>query len=213
MKNITKGTEPRSLVEHRCQTAADFDNFSDKQGLRDALVQEQGFVCCYCMGRIMPDALKMKVEHWHCQDMHPTEQLDYSNLLGACNGGMGQAPRLQHCDTKKGSQLLSLNPANPAHRVEQTLRYLGDGTLKSTDPTFDIELNTVLNLNLSQLKLNRVGALDAFIATLPTKGTYTPNLLRTRLEKLKQGENGYLEPFVQIIIAWVEKKQARGGTR
>jgi hypothetical protein len=52
MKRITKQSEPRSLVEHRSQTNADYDNYSDKDKLRESLLREQGYICCYCMSRI-----------------------------------------------------------------------------------------------------------------------------------------------------------------
>lgn len=99
MKAITKGDEPRSLTQHRCNTHSDYDNYADKDGLRKALVAEQGGICCYCMQRIHPTAGSMKIEHWHCQENYSAEQLNYRNLLGACMGNEGEPRKEQHCDT------------------------------------------------------------------------------------------------------------------
>jgi len=38
MKNISKGTEPKSLTQHRCNTNSDYDNYPDKDDLRESLV-------------------------------------------------------------------------------------------------------------------------------------------------------------------------------
>jgi uncharacterized protein (TIGR02646 family) len=154
MRNIVKGAEPKSLEEYRCSTGATYDDYQDKPGLRESLVVEQRGLCCYCLSRISADPQKMKIEHWHSQAQFPEHQLHYSNLLGACHGGgVGKPPKLQHCDTRKGNQAISLNPANIEHDVEHSLRYNNDGTICSTDPIFDCEINDVLNLNLPLLKI------------------------------------------------------------
>ena len=79
----------------------------------------------------------MKIEHWQCQARYPAEQLNYRNLLGACLGGDGQPPHLQHCDTRKGDRDLQWNPADPAHHIETRVRYELDGTIRSDDAVFD----------------------------------------------------------------------------
>ena len=93
MRTITKGDEPASLVKHRATAHADYENYPDKDTLRSHLVREQRGLCCYCLSRIRPTADTMKIEHWHSQDEFSSEQLDYSNLLGACLGGPRQRAR------------------------------------------------------------------------------------------------------------------------
>ncbi len=110
MRNIVKGTEPRTLEAHRRSSHADYANYRDMQGLRESLVAEQLGICCYCMARIVADFDKMKTEHWQSQERFSERQLDYSNLLGACLGGEGKPRRLQHCDTRKGELDLSKEP-------------------------------------------------------------------------------------------------------
>jgi hypothetical protein len=97
-----------------------------------------------------------------CQDKFEAERLDYSNLLGACMGNEGQAPRSQHCDTRKEDRDLSRSPAKQSDRVEDVIQYTGDGRIVSSDPVFDAELNDVLNLNLAFLMNNRKATLTAF---------------------------------------------------
>lgn len=96
----------------------------------------------------------MKIEHWRCQTRYPGRQLNYKNLLGACLGGHGKPSHLQHCDTRKGDLDLRWNPADPAHHIETRVKYELDGTIRSIDPRFNSELETVLNLNTPKIKNN-----------------------------------------------------------
>lgn len=63
---IRKGTEPRSLTEYRNQPGATYEGYREKDALRDALLEEQGYICAYCMRRISKE--KMKIEHWKAQN-------------------------------------------------------------------------------------------------------------------------------------------------
>lgn len=210
MRTIRKGVEPASLTQHRCAPHADYDNYSDKDALREALAAEQRGLCCYCLSRIRPEASRMKIEHWHCQANHPNEQLDYANLLGACLGNEGQPRNQQHCDTRKGNEELSRNPANPRHEVDNLVRFRGDGRITSHDPVFDDELNRVLNLNVAFLRNNRKSTLDAFHAFIGKRG----ELHRSTLERLLREWNGdshggELREYCQVIVFWLRKRLAR----
>ncbi len=208
MKNIQKKPEPRSLTQHRCNIHADYDNYPEKNELRDSLVTEQRGICCYCMQRIRPNSEDMKIEHWYSQDLYPDRQIDYSNLLGACLGGEGQVAKMHHCDTKKGNRDLTYNPANPLHDVEGSLHFLGDGTIESIDAQFDREINTVLNLNQSLLVKNRKAVLESLRQGLIQKKPSNADILR-ELKKWN-GDNGEdLEPFCQVIVYYLRKKVNR----
>lgn len=218
MRAIVKGTEPKSLVEHRCQLSADYENFADKDSLREQLVKEQRGLCCYCMARITADSDRMKIEHWHSQSEFPHEQLIYGNLLAACRGVTQEAgndcvsPTNQHCDTRKGIHCLSRNPASPAHRIEDDVHFDGEGWIRSMHGEFDRELNEVLNLNLNVLRENRREVLRAFTKTLGTRP-----LSRSRFQRLLADWNGdsdagELRPYCQVVVYWLRKRLRRGAT-
>jgi uncharacterized protein (TIGR02646 family) len=211
MRAIAKGPEPASLTAHRQTQHCDYDNYADKDALRQALVTEQRGLCCYCMGRIRNGPDTMKIEHWKCQSRFPAEQLSYRNLLGACLGGSGQPPHLQHCDTRKGDRDLRWNPADPAHRIETRLRYEADGSIRSDDADFNAELDDVLNLNLPRLKNNRKGVLDALLDWWRHEKSRGP-VPRARFERERDrriGGAGELEPFCQTAVWWLEQRLAR----
>ena len=144
MRAISKGREPVSLTKHRKTLYSDYDNYRAKDELRNSLVSEQRGLCCYCMGRIRPESESMKIEHWRCQEHYRDEELNYGNLLGACLGGHGRPPKLQHCDTKKGDSDLLWNPGDPAHHVKTRIRYEPNGAILSDEAEFDRQLNDVL---------------------------------------------------------------------
>lgn len=77
---------------------------------------------------------------------------------------------MQHCDTRQGERGISRNPAVPADRVEDLIRYQPDGTITSDDIQFDRDLNDVLNLNVAFLKNNRKATLNGFKETLLKRG-------------------------------------------
>src|SRR5690242_18918535 len=117
MRRITKRHEPGSLTQHRHTLHADYANYVDRDTLRKFLVAEQRGLCCYCLSRIQPVIGAMKIEHWHSQKRYQAEQLVYANMLGACLGNEGQDRKVQHCDTRKGEDDLSRNPADPASQI------------------------------------------------------------------------------------------------
>ncbi len=205
MRNIRKGHEPRSLTEHRRKTAADYRNYTDKDALRQHLVDEQRGICCYCMSRIRPTAEGMKIEHWQCQVNYPGRQLDYRNLLGACRGGEGRPGRDQHCDTYKGNAELSINPADPACNVEGLIKFPGSGKIKSDDPAIDRELNEVLNLNHPQLVANRKATLDSFCQAIGRQNRNN-GWFNRKLTEWRGDGGGELEPFSQVVVYYLCRK-------
>lgn len=214
MRDIAKRTEPASLAAHRCAAHADYDNLSlpAKDELRAALVSEQRGLCCYCMSRITDDSGSAKIEHWRCQSRYPAEQLVYRNLLTACPGGNGRPPRLQHCDTRKGDDDLSRNPADPADRVEHFISYGPDGSIYASDTAFDNEINDVLNLNVALLKNNRQAALDGFLDARPRGGRWADAELQRWLDEWAGAAGGgALRPYCQIIVYWIRRRLGRSG--
>ena len=207
---IKKGAEPRSLIKHRKTAHNDYDNYDEKEDLRQALVDEQRWLCCYCMGRIRPHINSMKIEHWQSQVRYPDKQLDYKNLLGACLGGNGKPVCLQHCDTRKGARDLKWNPANPSHRIEVRVQYGADGSINADDADFNKQINDVLNLNLPSLKNSRKSSLGGFLDWWgKEKARIDGPVPRERFvrerERLTTGD-GQLQPFCQVVVWYLDKR-------
>ena len=209
MRTIQKGPEPATLTRHRRQPHADYDNYTDKAALRQALAAEQRGLCCYCQSRIRATPEGMKIEHWQCQANHPGRELDYNNLLGACLGGHGRPEREQHCDTRKGNRALCFSVCDTAHRVECRIRFLGDGKISADDADIDKGINVVLNLNLPRLVSNRKAVLAAFQQRLQNGCRVDP---ARELPKWNGSQPGELPEFAQVVVYWLQKRQARAAT-
>jgi uncharacterized protein (TIGR02646 family) len=206
MRFIKKSSEePHELLEYRKSAGKDasWNGFPDKAIVRDRQMEEQGFLCCYCMRRISEK--NVKIEHYHCRSKHPNEQLTWGNLLAACKGGEGGNVRT--CDTKKEDDDLAIDPQNQSHIA--SLRYLPDGEIKSRNfPKFDIDINETLNLNTLYLKQLRVEASDGFIkATEKRLGkgrTWSEANLIKELERIRSRIPLY--EFTGVCEYWLERK-------
>jgi uncharacterized protein (TIGR02646 family) len=144
MKAITKGNEPLSLTQHRANQPAYYENLP-KDDTRDSLLKEQGHICCYCMRRI-PESGKIpgsKIEHFLCQDIHSQEELNYTNMLLACEGNEGSPTHLQTCDTKKKNLILTYSPSNLARNIEDLIIYKSNGEIYSSDWIFRGKFTTI----------------------------------------------------------------------
>ena len=163
MRAIVKGAEPASLTQHRQTPHSGYDNYTDKNPLRTALVTEQQGLCCYCMGRIQNEPGKMKVEHWHCQANYPGEQLVYRESVRHLPWEEGQPYKRQHCEYQEGESGLIMESGRSETSCSDTAQ-LWNGRHDQVGPrVFDRQLNEVLNLNLPRLKNSRKGILDAIL--------------------------------------------------
>jgi hypothetical protein len=98
--------------------------------------------------------------------------------------------------------------------VEAVVSFSGDGTIKSSDPVFDHEINSVLNLNLQFLKNNRKAVLDAFqmAVTKREMGAWTAATLGRELRRWNgESTGGLLEPYCQVIVDWIRRRLRRTG--
>lgn len=225
MRYIRKGREPEAWENFRIEKAAlrnkkqkrlrDFDDAPTeaKEALREALLREQGWLCCYCMTRI--EASTTKIEHRQSQASEEDKQLDYENLLAACMGG--ERPRedrpagtkanaYEHCDKHKGDRKISLNPTSIA--IEERINYQfasgrieavnkcaiclrepfrdnSLGNVPSVEPCEHCDLHIRLNLNLRMLQDNRAKVLNDFQAAFEKKhkGDWSAEVLRRELQK------------------------------
>lgn len=162
MKKIIKNPEPNTFTEHRVKPHSNFDNipFDVKEELRQNLLLEQGFICCYCMKRIPENnPPRVKIEHFKCQDDNKHLQITYTNLFGACTGNEGQTKIKQTCDTKKGNTGLNISLISNLPNCESLFKYNADGEISSNngDAEIDRQINDVLNLNMQTLKDGRRG--------------------------------------------------------
>lgn len=231
MKNIKKGLEPKSLTEYRNRLKIDyskepeiarsvFDNVN-KKTLREHLLEEQGYICCYCMQRLKNDH-RTKIEHFSPVSKYPEKTLDYKNLWVACHGVTStQAENqsgIRHCDTSKGDCEhqwvekknvdcdLTLNPTDCERYITG---YQHDGTIQY-EPIVKRDIEEILNLNNDILKKRRKKTIEAVIKELNQrrkKTTWTTAEIKKMIEKYENKDSkGQSKPDCQVVIYFLKKR-------
>lgn len=215
MRQITKNKEPITLIAYKKQVDAAYDgpHFTIvKEKIRQSLLEEQGFLCAYCMRRINIDS--MKIEHWACQHSDRNQQLNYNNLLACCDGYEGSPKKKQTCDTRKNGNNIKFSPSNPEHRINNIIKYNQNGEITSTDLVFNKELNECLNLNENRLKSNRASVLKLIQKKLSEKlseklGKRRENEIRKLLSFYEQKKDGKYSEYYGVAVHYLQKKLHR----
>lgn len=205
MLYIRKDHAPQELIADRATPGSDFDGLR-KEPIRRALLEEQGYLCAYCMCRIEDTYQSTKIEHYKPRSGYPGLQMDYGNMLAVCHGGEGGDPAHYTCDTKKGDQELRINPQEPSHM--KTIRYYDDGRIDSTNEDFQKDIRT--------LNLNDTGLIGRRVAALNTLKEEIHDMFKERkatqrgLEKMMQHiESKWPKiPFCGILLWYLRKKLA-----
>lgn len=221
MLNIAKKRQPDAYTEWKLKEnpitnletyAGKYDDLlpSDiKQLLREALCEEQGYLCCYCMNRIKPDKDHMRLEHWQSQREFPARKFDYTNMMAACCGGEDSDDKEYYCDKLKEDNSLKFCPATAVHNVESKIKYAKNGKILSADEEFDDQLNSVLNLNRELFKNNRAAVLDGLLAVFQKVG-WTKRQFENRMSELRTPNvRGELKPYAGVELYELKRRHAR----
>lgn len=211
---INKKREPKAWTKYCSTPGVTYQSIPE---LVKALLEEQGYICAYCMRRIPTrDKIEGKltsedhrIEHIKCRENHEDLQLKYNNMLICCPGHIGED---EHCDRKKGNQEISFSPLDSA--FINTLTYTSNGIIASSNPVYNEEINSILNLNTPFLVLNRKNMLKEVIQhinqTCKQKKNWNKTALKSILVKYqnkhKDGENQKYYPYCGIVVWFIQKK-------
>lgn len=213
MFTIHKQQQPSALIQYKKEKDASYGNMRRKlkSELRKKLLEEQGYICAYCMSRIHNDRFQTKIEHVKSQEKYRSEGLEYSNMLAVCMGGEGNSLKEQHCDTYKGDKELTFTPVDHAFMLEKKIRYGGNGTIRSDDKALDSDLNKALNLNVYSLKEARSSVFSAVVRQLSDLQRHAK---RSDIDKLiskwqSLDTSGKRKPYFATAIYFLEKRKQR----
>ncbi|MBL7816698.1 MAG: TIGR02646 family protein [Saprospiraceae bacterium] len=221
MKWINKNREnqPASLKRHLTTPHHNYDNYKEKDELRDALLKEQGFICCYCMQRIQEaNKNKMEIEHFRPQSIYdgtngkPDLTLDYTNLLASCKGNEGSLKHLQHCDEHKGNDEVEINPMNKD--LMGKIRFNAAGRIfvsetNELDKRLNHDLNHTLNLNIQTLVTERKKIWQTLEQRMRKEfGTKNPSksFINQKIKEWSAQDEGKFKTMCQVAIYYLEKK-------
>lgn len=169
MKHIQKGHEPFELAEWKALETDDWQPEYSSMGkqlknvVKESLMKEQGYLCCYCERRLVSE--DAHIEHFVPQSNNDIDPLDYFNMLCSCQNRLEKGePR--HCGNLKGNWFdvdLLISPLDPD--CENRFLYIEDGTIKPSetgDGATDITIKK-LGLNIPKLNDLRRKAIEPFI--------------------------------------------------
>lgn len=173
MKHIIKAPEPATFTNWKTANPgatykkhlsdpADANAATAKRALKQALLDEQHYICCYCEGRI--GAHDSHIEHFlpKGDPAYAHLQLDYGNLHASCTLRPTGDPD-EHCGHRKGdtysTQLISPLETDCATHFTYTL----NGHIAHTDSRGDFTITT-LNLGSALLNTQRKLLIDTFLA-------------------------------------------------
>lgn len=168
MKHIVKKSEPKAFTDWKAIANEDWQpsynelSGNTKQAVKEALMREQGWLCCYCERRVSDE--DSHIEHFRPQADPNVDSLDFSNLLCSChNQQETREPR--HCGHLKGSWFdskLLISPLDTS--CESRFRYLHDGTIEPSTQNDTAARTTIekLGLNTQKLRASRADTITPF---------------------------------------------------
>lgn len=189
MKHINRKDEPQEFIDWKNLSNNDwqptYDNLQNpqKQAVFQSLLEEQGYICCYCERELRDN--DYHIEHFKPKDnnLFPELQLEYSNLLCSCQRNTQQGDPL-HCGNSKGNWFDANFLISPLDQTcEQQFIYTEDGHIYPSTKNNLAAKTTIerLQLDIDKLVNLRMNILEPFI----------DDSLST--EELEKFVNGYLE--------------------
>lgn len=177
-----------------------FDQLACKKEIRQCLLEEQHYLCAYCMSAIENKELHMSIEHFVPLSKCKDQVFEYNNYLGVCKGG-ADIPRDRNkcicCDASKGNK--ELQCINPFDEVQMNqIKYLPDGIIYYERREFDSkEYEEAIRKDIFEtLKLN--GEYDQTRGVVK-KDTKT-SLVKNRKDAYEECENYIAELYENDML-------------
>jgi uncharacterized protein (TIGR02646 family) len=219
MRFIQKRQEPSEFATWKQTGKADWqpnwDDFQQPEKIivHDALLEEQGHICCYCeqfIKRVYEEyeLPASHIEHFQPRTHYPELSLSYGNFLASCQGYLTlvkdektslRLPQ-EFCGSKKGAKTDVISPLD--RDCASYFRYTAMGEIRSTKELQKSERAEAtikrLDLNNVALRKAREGVIDGVLKDIESETT-------ERIQRLIDGfdrpdSSGKFTPFCTAII-------------
>lgn len=164
MKYIVKSAEPTGFTNWKAANPK--ASYSDitrhvKSWLKQSLLEEQHYICCYCECRI--DSNNSHIEHFKpkARDKYPELQLSYSNLHASCGCNISKGEDI-HCGHKKSNEYSPLLVSPLEKDCHTHFGYTLDGGISGKSNRGEESIR-ILHLDSELLKEQRKTLIDYFL--------------------------------------------------
>lgn len=216
MKHVRKGTSPTAFEDWKALANPDwtpsYENLQnpEKAALHEALLKEQGWVCCYC-GRSISNQ-DSHIEHFRPQESFDHLALAFENLHASCI--RETEPRTPvHCGHAKGNvfdDALHMAPADPNCEVRFLYTYEGKILVEGAADRQAEHMVWLLQLDISFLNNRREESLKKVFDP-----TFLASATDSELKKLRDAfrapqENGQATSFGHVVARFAEQRLLDG---
>jgi len=193
MRFIIKRGEPESFKVWKALENKDWQpSYSklsnpEKRDVYDALLKEQGGICCYCERELK--GKDYHLEHLNPQAAHDGDDLDFNNFLCSCLNKTAKGDPL-HCGQEKGDEILPVHPHQA--NCQERFVFTANGKINGVDEAAKQAIN-ILALDLGKLNDHREKVLEPFM---------DPDLSDQELKEFVQkyiDDKGNLSPFLSAV--------------
>ena len=127
---------------------------AEKKEVKESLMNEQGYICCYCERRLTDD--DSHIEHFNPQSNNDVDSLDYINMLCSCQDQL-KTGEPRHCGISKGNWFDKDLLISPLYsNCEGRFAYTADGKIQPAN-----ESDNAATMTIKKLKLD-IGILNDF---------------------------------------------------
>lgn len=213
MKRILKNEEPSYFTAWKANFReangreplySDFRETTEWQMMINTLLEEQGYICCYCMKRI--EGWDSHIEHFiprgikniapHSVMAHDVE-LNYKNMFESCNGEHGD---WTHCGRFKDNDSNPMILSPISDHIEKRFCYELDGSIDAVKSDDGDAMTTIRILNLDSAELKRHRQTAIFTAL---DDPDWPECKERLIEQyMGRDESGAFTPYCMAIV-WV----------
>lgn len=218
MHYIAKNNEPTDFEKWRKTTPG--CSFNDmpreiKDSIRYSLLDEQGYVCCFCgkyfeaadreaggQRELTPDD-QIKPESYNIAHIIPRAQnpalaLCYSNFGLSCSPQIKTPKNEHHCDQSQGSRKLPIDPQTL--NCIEFFEFKLDGYVSAKGSRKDDAAETIriLNLNAKRLITRRKEVLKGIEELIIADQSMRPDAIKS---KFSSKENGRFAQFYFAILS------------
>jgi|GEM_PF-1765920 len=204
--------------------------YYSKKELANALLKEQGYLCCYCNRRIHQESprkddvdyndRRTSIEHLDAKESNARlNTFSYNNIAASCMGGEKRFPRFSYCNSRRGNDPLAILPID--ENLESLVYYSEDGKIHGAANEIDDTLHRVLGLDYfdearrAEIRAAFYENLDEYNAWDGENGDERPALIpvsnekaRQQINELSQGEGDPLKyrEFCSAIISVLKRE-------